>query len=91
MEVQNGRFVSGNSSLFYSAVSYKKTSGSTIYASFLLDTSAKTYSSSTYTIAAGQTKAHSFGGLPVPSGCRVVGGLHPSGQGYFWTPALNPC
>ncbi|MEU2183981.1 hypothetical protein [Streptomyces thermolilacinus] len=91
MEVQNGRYVSGNTSLFYSAVSYKKTGGSTIYAIFILDAGSALYNSSTYSIAAGQTKAHSFGGRPVPSGCRVVGGMHVDGQGKFWTPALNPC
>ncbi|WP_112467745.1 hypothetical protein [Streptomyces triticisoli] len=89
--VENRRNVSGNSSLFYSSVKYTKTGGGTISAVFAMDASGKIYNSSSYSISAGQTKSHSFGGLPVPSGCRATGGLIVSGQGTFWTPSLNPC
>ena len=88
--VENGRYVTGNSSLFYSSVKYSKTGGSTVSAKFVMD-AGSAWTSSSYSISSGQTKSHSFGGLPVPSTCRATGGLNVSGQGYFWTPSLNPC
>ncbi|MFE7235974.1 hypothetical protein ACWCRF_18860 [Streptomyces sp. NPDC002405] len=90
-ESTNGRSVSGNSSLFYSAVSYQKTGGSAVSVKFLVDVGSKEYVSPVYSVSSGQTKSYSFGGNPVPSSCRSVGGMDVAGQGYFWTPALNPC
>jgi len=87
----NGRLVSGNSSLFYSAVKYSKTGGGSISLKFLVDVGSKTYTSPSYSMTSGQSKTHSFGGNPVPSSCRSTGGINVSGQGYFWTPSLNPC
>lgn len=87
----NGRSVSGNASLFYSVVRYDKSSGSTISVKFLVDKGSSELASGIYSIASGQSKSHSFGGSGVPSSCRVVGGMDVAGQGYFWTPALNPC
>ncbi|WP_326804501.1 hypothetical protein OIE49_26930 [Streptomyces sp. NBC_01788] len=89
--VENGRLVSGNSSLFYSSAKYTKTGGSAISAVFAMDASGKIYSSPAFGLSTGQTKTHSFGGLPVPSGCRATGGMSVSGQGTFWAPTLNPC
>ncbi|MGI5252519.1 hypothetical protein [Actinacidiphila glaucinigra] len=89
--VENGRTVSGNSSLFYSSAKYTKTGGGTVSVKFVMDAGTVYSSASSYSVASGQSKSHSFGGLPVPSGCRATGGMNVSGQGYFWTPPLNPC
>lgn len=89
--VENGRSVTGNSSLFYSSVKYSKTGGSTISAVFAMDASGTIYKSSGFSLSSGETKSYSFGGKPVPSGCRATGGMTVSGQGTFWTPTLNPC
>ncbi|MGW1207010.1 hypothetical protein [Streptomyces cyaneofuscatus] len=88
--VENGRQVSGNSSLFYSVVKYSKTGGSKVSVTLLMD-AGKPYSSGSFSVSSGQTATHSFGGKPVPSGCRATGGINAAGQGYFWTPSLNPC
>ncbi|MER6713243.1 MULTISPECIES: hypothetical protein [unclassified Streptomyces] len=90
-ESTNGRQVTGNSSLFYSAVKYNKTGGGSISLKFLVDVGSKEYVSPVYSMSSGQTKSHSFGGNPVPSSCRSTGGMDVAGQGYFWTPSLNPC
>ncbi|MGI5252518.1 hypothetical protein [Actinacidiphila glaucinigra] len=89
--VENGRTVSGNSSLFYSTVKYTKTGGGTVSAALVMDASGTVYSSGAFSLSSGQSKSYSFGGKPVPSGCRATGGMTVSGQGYFWTPPLNPC
>ncbi|WP_327242450.1 hypothetical protein [Streptomyces sp. NBC_01320] len=82
--------MSGNSSLFYSTVKYSKSGGSTVSVNLLMD-AGTVYSSGTYSVASGQSASISFGGKPVPSGCRATGGIKAAGQGYFWTPSLNPC
>ena len=89
--VTNGAYVTGNSSLFYSSMKYSKTGGGTISAVFAMDASGTIYKSSGFSVSSGQTKDYSFGGKPVPSGCRATGGMTVSGQGTFWTPTLNPC
>ncbi|MGW1207009.1 hypothetical protein [Streptomyces cyaneofuscatus] len=89
--VENGRLVSGNSSLFYSVVKYSKTGGSTVTATLVIDAGGKVYASSPSNVASGKSKSFSFGGKPVPTTCRATGGMNVSGQGWFWTPSLNPC
>ncbi|CAM5421962.1 hypothetical protein SSPIM334S_06303 [Streptomyces spiroverticillatus] len=89
--VQNGREVSGNSSLYYSAVTYKKKKGGAINVIFLMRTANNTNSSPPYLMKSGQTKGHSFGGKAVPSTCSAVGGLAEKDQGQYWAPPLNPC
>ncbi|MFV5999048.1 hypothetical protein ACNPQM_43910 [Streptomyces sp. NPDC056231] len=68
--VENGRIVSGNSSLFYSTVKYSKSGGSTVSAILVMDSGSTVYSSAASNVAAGASKSYSFGGKPVPSGCR---------------------
>ncbi|WP_327242448.1 hypothetical protein [Streptomyces sp. NBC_01320] len=83
--------MSGNSSLFYSTVKYSKSGGSTVTAILVMDSGSTVYSSGASNVASGASKSYSFGGKPVPSSCRATGGMTVSGQGYFWTPSLNPC
>lgn len=85
-----GSEVSGNSSLSYVSISYKKNSGSEIEAEFLYQTGGVSHwQPTTFLEDAGQTKSYSWGGVGVS--CSFIGGMWVSGQQTFLTPATSGC
>ncbi|MER5772035.1 hypothetical protein [Streptomyces sp. NPDC001985] len=92
-EATDGRYVSGNPSVFFSATQYKKTGGSTTQIQLALWTTTKLIKDDARSISAGQTKGKSWGGLPKAShapDCKATGYMIAS-SGKYTTPTLTFC
>ncbi|MGW0731367.1 hypothetical protein [Streptomyces sp. NPDC002851] len=92
-EARNGSVVSGNSSVFYAATSYKKTGGSKITAYLKMSTENAVMSSPKKTVTKGRTIDHSFGARSIARwapDCDAAGLLDAS-TGKYYTPNVSFC